>query len=137
MHHYRSTMRKYKHRRNTDACPFCDPKTLKRALYTDKHLYIVPNLTTYDLWEGHNVERHLLIIPRRHVKSLDDLRDAEKLAIMNQAAAYETDGYNVYARGVGFAARSVTHQHTHLIKSSNKRPQLLVYLRRPYFLLKR
>lgn len=106
-------------------------------MYRDDHVYVVPNLTKYDLWEGHDVEDHLLVIPLRHVGSLDELSETEKLAIIDQASAYEKQGYGVYARGVGVVTRSVTHQHTHLIKTSSMRPRITIFLRRPYLLFKR
>jgi hypothetical protein len=56
---------------------------------------------------------------------------------MDQVAEYEANGYNVYARGVGFAHRSVNHQHTHLIKVTNKKPRLAVFLQSPYYLFKK
>lgn len=136
MHHYRTTMKHYKQRHKDDGCPFCLPETLAKATYSDEYVYIVPNLTSYDLWEGHDVRDHLLIIPRRHVHSLDELSDSEKLAVMQQAAVYEKQGYNVYSRGVGAVTRSVKHQHTHLIKTSSVRPRLALFLRRPYLLFK-
>lgn len=79
----------------------------------------------------------LLLIPKRHVEALNELDEAERLAVMNQAAEYETKGYNVYARGVGFVKRSVSHQHTHLIKTTNRQPRIAIFLKLPYFLFKK
>lgn len=97
----------------------------------------MPNLTQYDLWELYDVEDHLLVIPKRHIETLKELTNNERLDIMDQVAEYEANGYNVYARGVGFARRSVNHQHTHLIKVTNKKPRLAVFLQYPYYLFKK
>lgn len=106
-------------------------------MYEDKHVYIVPNLTKYDLWELFDVKEHLLVIPKRHVETLADLKPAERTAVIDIVADYESRGYSIYARGVGFVNRSVKHQHTHLIKTTNKRPKLAVFFTKPYLLIKR
>lgn len=137
MHHYRTTLQRYNVHLPRGACPFCDAATLANAIYEDDTVYIVPNITQYDLWEMHDVEDHLLVIPKRHVESLASMTIDEHVAVMSQAARYEQEGYNVYARGVGFVTRSVPHQHTHLIKASNKHPRAAFFLQKPYVLIKR
>lgn len=137
MNHYRKTIHKYKSHQRTAGCPFCSPDTLAAAVYENEFIYIVPNLTQYDLWELHDVVDHLLIIPKRHVEALGELTSKERLAVMDQAADYEARGYNIYARGVGFVKRSVKHQHTHLIKAANKKPRLAIFFQNPYYLLKK
>jgi len=134
--HYRKTVLKYVERKKTPGCPFCKPETLAKAVYENKHVFVVPNLTQYDLWELYDVVDHLLVVPKRHAKSLDQLNKTERLAIMDICAEYEPKGYNIYARGNGFINRSVEHQHTHLIKVTNKRPRLTIFLHKPYFLIK-
>ncbi len=137
MNHYRKTIHKYKSLQGGKGCPFCNSETMASAVYQDEHVYIVHNITKYDLWELHDVQDHLLVIPKKHVESLSELSDNERLAVMDQAANYEADGYNVYARGVGFVKRSVKHQHTHLIKTANKKPRISVFLQNPYYLFKK
>src|SRR5882724_3879932 len=101
MNHYRKTVRRYRARKSQE-CPFCKSTTLAEAIFENEFIYIVPNLTKYDLWELHNVVDHLLIVPKRHVESLHELNPKERLAVIDAAADYEIKGYNVYARGVGF-----------------------------------
>jgi diadenosine tetraphosphate (Ap4A) HIT family hydrolase len=137
MNHYRKTIHKYKSRQRTERCPFCNSNTVSKAVFENEFVYIVPNLTQYDLWELHDVEDHFLLIPKRHVDTLNELSQDERLAVMNVAADYESRGYSVYARGVGFVKRSIKHQHTHLIKVSNQKPRLALFSQRPYFLFKR
>jgi diadenosine tetraphosphate (Ap4A) HIT family hydrolase len=100
-------------------------------------VYIVPNLTQYDLWELHDVQDHLLVIPKKHAETLTGLDGNERLSVMEVLSEYEGKGYNIYARGVGFAGRSVKHQHTHVIKVHNKKPKLAIFLQKPYFLIKK
>ncbi|NBW29463.1 hypothetical protein EBR37_03720 [bacterium] len=137
MNHYRKTFKKYKARKNDSSCPFCDENTYSRIIVENKYSYIVPNQTKYDLWELHDVQDHLLLIPKRHVESLKQLDKNEKIEIIEQIAIYEEKGYSVYARGVGFIRRSVKHQHTHLIKSSNKEAKIALFIDKPYLLLKK
>jgi diadenosine tetraphosphate (Ap4A) HIT family hydrolase len=135
--HYRKTIHHYLARKRADGeCPFCDPETLANAVSNGQHVYVVPNLTQYDLWEFYDVVDHLLVIPKRHVQTLLELTAAERRAIMDVCAKYEAEGYNIYARGRGFVQRSIEHQHTHLIKATNKKPRLSFYLRKPYYLIK-
>lgn len=137
MNHYRKTIHKYKSSQRIDGCPFCSPDTVSSAVFENELLYIVPNLTQYDLWELHDVEDHLLIVPKRHIEALSELSSTERLAIMDRAAEFESKGYSIYARGVGFVKRSVKHQHTHLIKVKNKKPKIALFLQSPYYLLKK
>lgn len=137
MNHYRKTIHKYKQRKSKSGCPFCDQKTLKSAVAEDEYVYVVKNLTQYDLWEFHKVEDHLMVVPKRHTETISELTSAERLAIMEKVAEYESKGYSVYARGVGFIKKSVKHQHTHLIKVNNKKPKFAIFIESPYYLFRR
>lgn len=130
-------MKLYKSRQRRDDCPFCDEKSQTgKVIYENNSIYVIPNLTKYDLWEMVDVTDHLLVIPKRHVTALSQLSKAERLDIMNTCADYEEKGYSVYARGVGFIKRSVEHQHTHLIKTKNVKARLMLFMKRPYILIK-
>jgi diadenosine tetraphosphate (Ap4A) HIT family hydrolase len=139
MNHYRSTLKLYHKRRDAtrrqDGCPFCDLSNEKIVQET-KHCVVIPNLTKYDLWELHNVEEHLMVVPKRHVETLAELSEEELLDIAKVIAQYEQQGFNVYARGVGFVKRSVKHQHTHLIKVTDAKPKFTVFIRKPYWLFR-
>ncbi|HZM64037.1 MAG TPA: hypothetical protein VFB59_02795 [Candidatus Saccharimonadales bacterium] len=136
MHHYRKTVKKYWRRQRVQECPFCASATLANAVRETDLAYVVPNLTQYDVWEGHDVIDHLLVVPKRHVKSIGELTEGERLEIIDIIAEYEHNNYSVYARGVGSATRSVEHQHTHLIKMHHKRPRFSLYLHKPYIFIK-
>lgn len=140
MHHYRKTIKQYMATKAKNEalkqCPFCVSETIEKCLYETDLSYVVRNITEYDLWESHEVVDHLMIIPKRHVENFVSMSDNERLDVMRIAAHYEADGYNVYARGVGSATRSVKHQHTHLIKINDKDPRLVLHVKKPYFLFR-
>ncbi|MGB4758991.1 MAG: hypothetical protein WBP26_02950 [Candidatus Saccharimonadales bacterium] len=102
-----------------------------------EYAVVVPNRTRYDLWEGHSVAEHYLVVPKQCAASLQDLSsDAARLDIMNLIAHYEKIGFNVYARAVGSPRRSVAHQHTHLIKFTDQpRRKVVLYMEKPYAVL--
>lgn len=140
MHHYRKTIQSYNQLRKKDeahaTCPFCKDTMESVAVDETLHSYVIPNRTKYDLWEGHSVETHYLVIPKRHVSSLGELSESEMLDTMRLIAKYEALEFNVYARGVNSPRRSVTHQHTHLIKfASRKQARVSLFIERPYILL--
>lgn len=137
MNHYRHTIKLYKQRQKSESCPFCKPETLKNAIFENDYAYIVPNLTRYDAWELHDVSEHLLLIPKRHIEALGELTPKERSGLIDIIAEHESKGYNIYARGVGFIKRSVSHQHTHLIKVNNKKPRAALFIQKPYLLLKK
>lgn len=75
-----------------------------------------------------------MVIPKRHVNSLGDLSAEERADIMATLGKYERQNYNIYARAPGNASRSVPHQHTHLIKISNRFNKGVFFWQRPYIL---
>lgn len=140
MYHYRKTRKSYKQKLTSDTqknlCTFCHDDVMESRIVEElPHALVIRNRTRYDVWEGHSVLEHYLVIPKACVGSLNELPDdAARLEIMNIIAVYEQRGYNIYARAVGSPSRSVRHQHTHLIKFC-ERPQarISVYIARPYF----
>lgn len=88
------------------------------------------------MWEMRTVAEHLLVIPRRHVRSLSELNDTAQLELMATLADYELKGYNIYARGVGSGQRSVAHQHTHLIKTHPHAAHGSLTIKKPYLLVR-
>jgi diadenosine tetraphosphate (Ap4A) HIT family hydrolase len=132
---YNPDSSKKKYLSNQLPCPFCDLDD--RTVYKDdQHSMVISNLHPYEYWDKHNVVEHVLLIPKRHVENLNELRDDEKLEIMSTMAEYEANGYSVYWRSQTNATRTVPHQHTHLIKVDNTRTKLSVYSEKPYFVWK-
>jgi len=142
MYHFRSTRHIYDKLINQDkeratgcAFPLCGGDSSQPITQENGTMYLVKNRTTYDIFEGRRVLDHLMVIPKRHVESLADFTEQEKIDHMDIVGQYEQLGYNVYARASGSVTRSVKHQHTHLIKLSDKLPRGILYIRRPYFLM--
>lgn len=139
MLHYRKTKIVYKKHNAADIvrndCGFCRNETRSRVLYENKTMFVIPNRVSYDMFEGRRVIDHVMVIPKEHHESFAVFNDQEKIDAMTIIADYESRGYNVYARGVGSPSRSVKHQHTHLIKLTEKPSNLIIYARKPYLLV--
>ena len=135
MYHFRKTRQKYLRYPKTDTCDFCDPKKLcQPVLEETEHCFIIYNRTFYDVWELRRVEDHRMVIPKRHVLSIDELNEEERLDLVNVLAAYEKQHYNVYARAPSSITRSLPHQHTHLLKVKNHFARGMFVWRKPYIL---
>ena len=139
MLHYRKTIQEYKAHnkadRNRQICTFCSEVNGPRITGENETMFILPNRVSYDMFEGRRVVDHLMVIPKRHVETIAEFSDREKVDQMTIIGEYEAKGYNTYARGVGTVSRSVKHQHTHLIKLTDKKSKAVVYLQKPYVLL--
>jgi ATP adenylyltransferase len=103
-------------------CVFCvkarsDDDATHHVLHRGQHCFLTLNLYPYN-------NGHLLVVPFRHVASLEDLDDAELAELMlitQQAlrvlrAAYNPQGFNIginlgEAAGAGIAA----HLHQHIV----------------------
>jgi len=136
MYHYRKTRKHYVKHLSPPGCPFCDKEIETRTIRETEHLRIVPNLTSYDVWELTKVVDHLLILPKRHVATLQELTKTERTELIDLMAEYEVNGYSIHARAPQSTTRSVTHQHTHLIKTEGKRARASLFLKKPYVLLR-
>jgi diadenosine tetraphosphate (Ap4A) HIT family hydrolase len=136
VYYSRGNYKLYEQRKKAKSCPFCDPREIDyRLIEQTDHAFVIPNQTSYEVWEHHKVVEHLMVIPKRHVGNLSELEDVELLDVMRLAAKYEAAGFSVYARGTDSPRRSVTHQHTHLIKIDQKLPRVSVYVRKPYIMI--
>ena len=117
-------------------CPFCHPED-SETVYEAKNMRVIKNAFPYQFWEFMTVTNHLMIVPNRHVESLHEFTEPERAEFINLLADYQEQGYNVYAREHANAAKSVPHQHTHLIKTTTKLASFYFYLRKPYVLLRK
>jgi ATP adenylyltransferase len=99
-------------------------------------MQVVANKFPYEFWDNRPVVEHLLLIPKRHVLSLDELTLEEKSQAIHLMSQYESKDYSVYWRSQNNQTRTVPHQHTHLIKLQKKNTRFLLYVRRPYLLWK-
>lgn len=76
---------------------------------------VVPNKFPYEVWDGSPVVDHQMVVPARHVLSLDEYTDREALDFFAVVRRYEAMGYSVYSRSPRNTGRSIKHVHTHLI----------------------
>lgn len=97
-----------------------------------KHFKVVRNLYPYSLWDDHSVADHLMIVPKEHVGSLSGLGAETAQEFLNLVAVYEKEGYNVYARAPQSKMRTILHQHTHLIKITDKKRNFIFFIQRPH-----
>lgn len=126
-------------KKTNQCCVFCDQNNLELDNIIEKtaDYFVVTNRFGYDLWDGCPVVEHLMIIPIKHVMTLNDLADNQQLAIAQASASYEANGYSLYSRAPTNTTRTVNHQHTHLIKLGTKPRKIVLYLRKPHVLFSR
>lgn len=136
MFRYRSTATRYK-RTPQSGCPFCTDTPLYDIVQQTETMQVITNIFPYDMWDMHDVAEHLMIVPKRHVKSLAELSVAEKEDTMRLLCEYELAGYNIYARASASAQRTISaHQHTHLIRLTDRKTKFSLFSNKPYFLFK-
>lgn len=129
----KSYKRYMKNKPETKGCVFCDVDKGDEQLVSEtKYFKIIRNIFGYSLWDSQRVADHLMIVPKVHTDSLSDLTKQAAIEFVDLLGQYESKRYNVYARAPSSVMKSVTHQHTHLIKPAGK-PRKLVFLwRKPY-----
>ena len=132
---YNPDSKRVLYKNNPKACPFCDISALE-IVENGKLVRVVHNIFPYEYWEFMDVTDHLLVVPIRHVSSLGHLTKDEKLEVMELLAKYEAQGYNIYARTADNTLKTIPHQHTHLIKTKDKKAKAVLYSQKPYFILK-
>ena len=139
IHHYPSTMRRYVKARRLDkkagGCSFCLNDLSSQIVRETSTLRIIKNRTKYDLFEAVPVTDHLMVVPKEHREQLVDFTDTERQELLDICAEYEVKGYHFFGRGYGAITRSVAHQHTHLIKITDKPKRAMLYIDRLRVLL--
>lgn len=134
-HHDRQAHKKYLSFPRSNSCDFCDPPgKFKKIIAETAHAWIVENRVAYTQWELRKVTEHLMVFPKSHVLTLNELSQDARIDIINVMAQYEADGYEIYARAPTSSTRSVPHQHTHLIKAEPKIGRGLLYWGKPRIL---
>lgn len=96
-------------------CPFCIPAR-GALLYEDEKIRIL--IDSYPANKG-----HLLVVPKRHVEKLEDLREDEKFALLkgieisiqNLKKLLNPDGFNIGINLGEAAGQTVLHLHIHVI----------------------
>ncbi|MFP3289415.1 MAG: DUF4931 domain-containing protein [Candidatus Micrarchaeota archaeon] len=98
--------------------PFCDKKSIETQIYYEtKYMNVLYNL--YPVVRGHT-----LIVPKRHVKSLNELSEKEAVDLIKTIRyvtpkllkVYNADSsYNLVAQVGPYSGRSIEHLHIHII----------------------
>lgn len=119
--------------RDPNVCNFCN-HTTQRIIGNLATHWVIDNLYPYELYDDMVVSDHLLIVPKRHIVGISEFTDQERIDYLDTVAEYEDEGYTLFARAPQNKAKSVTHQHSHLIKPDMTREpiQSLMYNRTPH-----
>lgn len=127
--------RHYRRAHARDECPFCSIEQghVQYVKETDR-LKVIRNRIPYSIWDGQGVLDHLMITPKTHIDSLKGIDTDTALEYIDLLGDYESKGYNVYARTPGSSIKSVTHQHTHLLKLDGDNKRFVLVLRKPFYL---
>lgn len=78
--------------------------------------------------------KHELLVPRRHVTGLHDFTPSEQRELASLLAEADEQGYSFFGRHDGSNAKTVLHQHTHLIMTEEKPLRHIIYIRKPHIL---
>ncbi len=130
---YKHYQKKREQNGEKNSCAFCvlQPDSSQIVKQT-VHFRVVKNIFPYSLWDGQPVEDHLMIVPLRHTNKLGNLPAAATKEFVKLLNEYEDKRYNIYARAPASIIKSVTHQHTHLIKPQGKSRRFVLFSRKPY-----
>lgn len=132
----RSKQRAYdehRHNRSNSGCTFCAFEQADGQVIDEyDHFWVVENAFSYDVWDDRAVDDHIMIVPKRHIVGIAEFTDIERVEYMKLVAEYETRNYSLYARAPQNDAKSVTHQHSHLIKVGDSSKRLKLYIHTPH-----
>lgn len=102
-------------------CPFC-PKALaqehERVIYRDDGLWTV----TENRWPYEGTKHHVLFIPKRHLRAMNDLTAKEMLALQDNLKwvckkfHIRSGGFVMRFGDTELTGASVTHLHGHLVE---------------------
>ncbi len=135
MFRYRKAAKNYKNHKD-NVCPFCEPLP-EYIIAETPHSFVVKSMFPYEIWELRDVIEHYLVVPKRHVKSFANLTREERYDLMDIITEYEGNNYNIYARSSDSIQRTIPlHQHTHILKTSDKHARAGFYSKKPYFVAK-
>ena len=124
--------KKYKQiRQHQDRCPFCEPnkaEIIKKTVF----FYIIKNVYGYDLWDRRQVEKHLMIVSKTHMVSLDKINQRAIVEYFRLLQKYSQQGYDVFTRSTLSGTKTQLHFHTHLIKTGQQIFNHIRFVSEPY-----
>jgi diadenosine tetraphosphate (Ap4A) HIT family hydrolase len=107
------------YRQHQTDCVFCkinNPDSIDVIIEADDDFWVVKNAFPYQVFDNIEVSDHLLVVPKKHVESLSELSQHQRGRLIKILSRYEKLGYSIMSRSPNNRAKSVAHQHTHLIK---------------------
>lgn len=132
----RNNYKKFLQTVDNNHCPFCEDMNKREIVEKLESCYVIKNDFPYSYWDQQIVIDHLMIVPKRHVGTFNDLESVEKNEIFGLMSKYENNGYDVFARGINNTTKTVpAHQHTHIIKASGKHIKSFLFIKKPYILI--
>ena len=117
--------KKYREKNKSSKKPgvFCQLDDVINVVHEETEKFqVINNLFPYDIWDGYAVKEHLLIIPKKHTKTIADFDSKGLQEYASLLAKYEAAGYSIYARSPQNKRKTVSHEHTHLLLLDYKRP---------------
>jgi diadenosine tetraphosphate (Ap4A) HIT family hydrolase len=114
------------------SCLFCSiDKNDDQLIKETANFRVFRNNFPFSLWDTRGVIEHIMLVPKRHVNGISKLNSDESAEFIKIIKSYDRLGFNVYSRTADSSAKSIEHQHTHLIKLDNKSKKLIFFLRKP------
>lgn len=123
----------HKYKKTEKGCYFCEQEPHVVILKT-KNFYVSKNNFPYDFWDGQKVTKHLLIVSKKHVSTLESSDEEVLLEYGKLINEYSNSGFDIYTRTPNSPSRSQPHFHTHLIKTIGKKIKSLKFKTEPYLL---
>lgn len=100
-------------------CPFC---------IFENRIFVAANDYAFAIYDGHPISQgHTLVIPRKHIASLFDLKEDEYLAVWKIVIyvknflkdKFNPDSFNIGLNDGPAAGQTVPHAHIHVIPRYN------------------
>ncbi len=122
--------------RAAGVCEFCKIKAGSDQLVEETESFkVIKNIFPYSLWDYRQVSEHMMVVPKLHTETLDDISEHQAAEYLKIISSYESRGFDVFARAPLSSQKSVPHQHTHLIKAEGRPIKGMLYLKNPYYRL--
>ena len=102
-------------------CVFCqipDSIYIKNVTEENESFWILKNEFPYAVYDGGKVVDHLMIVPKKHIEGISNLTEHEQKGLIELLIKYELLGYSFMARCPNDNGKTIAHQHTHLIKTT-------------------
>lgn len=97
-------------------CPLCD-RSQPLVRHRTATMIVTDNDYPYWQFDGREVSDHVMLVPYRHVASMEDFTVDERRDYLQLIARYHSKGYSSMTRSLTDDNRTVPlHLHTHLLR---------------------